>query len=96
MRKKHCIAACIAVEMEAIASKQLHNCRIWVTSNPRPFFFETQCPVNGWITETVNAQRYQTLLRDCRAMFNSTRSDCECRSCRMEQPVTLLTRLRHS
>ncbi|GFX37186.1 uncharacterized protein TNCV_199371 [Trichonephila clavipes] len=20
-----------------------------------PFFFETQCPVNGWITETVNA-----------------------------------------
>ncbi|GFW14704.1 uncharacterized protein TNCV_1561671 [Trichonephila clavipes] len=54
-----------------------HNCRIWVTSNPReytqkplyspkvtawcgftgsfiigPFFFETQCPVNGWITET--------------------------------------------
>ncbi|GFU87804.1 DUF4817 domain-containing protein, partial [Trichonephila clavipes] len=29
-----------------------------------PFFFETQCPVNGWITETVNAQRYQTLLRE--------------------------------
>ncbi|GFW06484.1 DUF4817 domain-containing protein [Trichonephila clavipes] len=28
------------------------------------FFFETQCPVNGWITETVNAQRYQTLLRE--------------------------------
>ncbi|GFU85749.1 DUF4817 domain-containing protein [Trichonephila clavipes] len=28
-----------------------------------PFFFETQCPVNGWITETVNAQRYLTLLR---------------------------------
>ncbi|GFT49663.1 DUF4817 domain-containing protein [Trichonephila clavipes] len=27
-----------------------------------PFFFETQCPVNGWITETVNAQRYLTLL----------------------------------
>ncbi|GFX10011.1 DUF4817 domain-containing protein [Trichonephila clavipes] len=39
-----------------------HNCRIWATSNPRPFFFETQCPVNGWITETVNAQRYLTLL----------------------------------
>ncbi|GFW65794.1 DUF4817 domain-containing protein [Trichonephila clavipes] len=38
------------------------NCRIWVTFNPRPFFFETQCPVNGWITETVNAQRYLTLL----------------------------------
>ncbi|GFV03977.1 uncharacterized protein TNCV_916021 [Trichonephila clavipes] len=39
-----------------------------------PFFFETQCPVNGWITETINAQRYLTLLRgDCRAMFNSTR-----------------------
>ncbi|GFT48142.1 DUF4817 domain-containing protein [Trichonephila clavipes] len=30
----------------------------------RPFFFETQCPVNGWITETVNAQRYLTLLRE--------------------------------
>ncbi|GFW50760.1 uncharacterized protein TNCV_3590421 [Trichonephila clavipes] len=28
-----------------------------------PFFFETQCAVNGWITETVNAQRYLTLLR---------------------------------
>ncbi|GFS83190.1 DUF4817 domain-containing protein [Trichonephila clavipes] len=66
-----------------------HNCRIWVTSNPReytqkplhspkgtawcgfmgsfiigPFFFETQCPVNGWITETVNAQGYLTLLRE--------------------------------
>ncbi|GFV66619.1 DUF4817 domain-containing protein [Trichonephila clavipes] len=27
-----------------------------------PFFFKTQCPVNGWITETVNAQRYLTLL----------------------------------
>ncbi|GFX54969.1 uncharacterized protein TNCV_3318861 [Trichonephila clavipes] len=30
----------------------------------RPFFFETQCPVNGWITETVNTQRYLTLLRE--------------------------------
>ncbi|GFT52787.1 uncharacterized protein TNCV_206241 [Trichonephila clavipes] len=39
-----------------------HNCRIWTTSNPRPFFFETQCPVNGWIMKTVNAQRYVTLL----------------------------------
>ncbi|GFY01695.1 uncharacterized protein TNCV_2608781 [Trichonephila clavipes] len=29
-----------------------------------PFFFETQCPINGWITETVNAQRYLTLLRE--------------------------------
>ncbi|GFW84750.1 DUF4817 domain-containing protein [Trichonephila clavipes] len=29
-----------------------------------PFFFETQCPVNGWITETVNALRYLTLLRE--------------------------------
>ncbi|GFV13800.1 DUF4817 domain-containing protein [Trichonephila clavipes] len=29
-----------------------------------PFFFETQCPVNGWIKETVNAQRYLTLLRE--------------------------------
>ncbi|GFY09835.1 uncharacterized protein TNCV_3697971 [Trichonephila clavipes] len=28
------------------------------------FFFETQCQVNGWITETVNAQRYLTLLRE--------------------------------
>ncbi|GFT80882.1 DUF4817 domain-containing protein [Trichonephila clavipes] len=27
-------------------------------------FFETQCAVNGWITETVNAQRYLTLLRE--------------------------------
>ncbi|GFT43362.1 DUF4817 domain-containing protein [Trichonephila clavipes] len=27
-----------------------------------PFFFEMQCPVNGWITETVNAQRYLRLL----------------------------------
>ncbi|GFX59364.1 DUF4817 domain-containing protein [Trichonephila clavipes] len=27
-----------------------------------PFFLETECPVNGWITETVNAQRYLTLL----------------------------------
>ncbi|GFW12266.1 uncharacterized protein TNCV_2489101 [Trichonephila clavipes] len=41
-----------------------HICRIWATSNPRPFFFETQCPVNGWITETANAQRYLTLLRE--------------------------------
>ncbi|GFT63212.1 DUF4817 domain-containing protein [Trichonephila clavipes] len=41
-----------------------HNCRIWATSNPRPFFFETQRPINGWITETVNAQRYLTLLRE--------------------------------
>ncbi|GFS79818.1 DUF4817 domain-containing protein [Trichonephila clavipes] len=56
-----------------------HNCPIWVTSNPREytqkplhspkgtawcFFFETQFPVNGWITETVNAQRYLTLLRE--------------------------------
>lgn len=66
-----------------------HNCRIWVTSNPRvytekplhspkvtvwcgftgsfiigPLFFETQCPVNGWKTVTVNAQRYLTLLRE--------------------------------
>ncbi|GFX59031.1 DUF4817 domain-containing protein [Trichonephila clavipes] len=41
-----------------------HNCPIWVTSNPRPFFFETQCPVNGWKTETVNAQRYLTFLRE--------------------------------
>ncbi|GFV83983.1 DUF4817 domain-containing protein [Trichonephila clavipes] len=66
-----------------------HNCRIWVTSNPReytqkplnspkvtawcgftgsfiigPFFFEMQCPVNGWMTETVNAQRYLMLLRE--------------------------------
>ncbi|GFW99021.1 hypothetical protein TNCV_1782401 [Trichonephila clavipes] len=48
--------------------------------------------------KTVNAHRYLTLLRgDCRAMFNSTRSDFRMsRSCRMEQPVTLLTRLRHS
>ncbi|GFV69801.1 DUF4817 domain-containing protein [Trichonephila clavipes] len=30
----------------------------------RPFFFETQCPKNGRITETVNAQRYLTLLRE--------------------------------
>ncbi|GFX12231.1 DUF4817 domain-containing protein [Trichonephila clavipes] len=29
-----------------------------------PFLFETQCAVNGWITETVNAQRYLTLLRE--------------------------------
>ncbi|GFV23537.1 uncharacterized protein TNCV_3954171 [Trichonephila clavipes] len=29
----------------------------------RPFF-ETQCPVNGWTTEAVNAQRYLTLLRE--------------------------------
>ncbi|GFU62545.1 uncharacterized protein TNCV_1313841 [Trichonephila clavipes] len=29
-----------------------------------PFFFETHCPVNGWITETVNTQRYLPLLRD--------------------------------
>ncbi|GFT23742.1 DUF4817 domain-containing protein [Trichonephila clavipes] len=29
----------------------------------RPIF-ETQCPVNGWITEAVNAQRYLTLLRE--------------------------------
>ncbi|GFV39343.1 uncharacterized protein TNCV_1230451 [Trichonephila clavipes] len=27
-------------------------------------FFETQCPVNGWITETVIAHRYLTLLRE--------------------------------
>ncbi|GFT34868.1 DUF4817 domain-containing protein [Trichonephila clavipes] len=39
-----------------------HNCSIWATSNPGPFFFETQCPENGWITETVNAQRFLTLL----------------------------------
>ncbi|GFW50589.1 uncharacterized protein TNCV_2888911 [Trichonephila clavipes] len=41
-----------------------HNCHISATSNPRPFFFETQCPVNGWITETVNVYRYLTLLRE--------------------------------
>ncbi|GFT44641.1 DUF4817 domain-containing protein [Trichonephila clavipes] len=29
-----------------------HNCRIWATSSP----------LNGWITEKVNAQRYLTLL----------------------------------
>ncbi|GFT65909.1 DUF4817 domain-containing protein [Trichonephila clavipes] len=29
-----------------------------------PFFFETQCPVNGWITEAVIAHRYLTLLRE--------------------------------
>ncbi|GFU86934.1 uncharacterized protein TNCV_3442041 [Trichonephila clavipes] len=29
-----------------------------------PFFFEKQCPVNGWITETVNAQRHLTLLQE--------------------------------
>ncbi|GFY03502.1 uncharacterized protein TNCV_3211391 [Trichonephila clavipes] len=29
-----------------------------------PFFFETQYPVNGWITKTVNAQRYLMLLRE--------------------------------
>ncbi|GFW00953.1 DUF4817 domain-containing protein [Trichonephila clavipes] len=29
-----------------------------------PFFFETQCPVNGWIMEKANAQRYLTLLRE--------------------------------
>ncbi|GFT36179.1 uncharacterized protein TNCV_4778161 [Trichonephila clavipes] len=29
-----------------------------------PFFFETQCPVNGWIMETVNSQCYLTLLRE--------------------------------
>ncbi|GFU49437.1 uncharacterized protein TNCV_2308091 [Trichonephila clavipes] len=29
-----------------------------------PFFFETQCPVSKRITETVNAQRYLTLLRE--------------------------------
>ncbi|GFW44005.1 DUF4817 domain-containing protein [Trichonephila clavipes] len=27
-------------------------------------YLETQCPVNGWITEMVNAQRYLTLLRE--------------------------------
>ncbi|GFV41118.1 DUF4817 domain-containing protein [Trichonephila clavipes] len=27
-----------------------------------PFLFETQCPLNEWITETVNAQRYLTPL----------------------------------
>ncbi|GFV31619.1 DUF4817 domain-containing protein [Trichonephila clavipes] len=31
-----------------------HNCRIWATSNS----------INGWITETVNSQRYLTLLRE--------------------------------
>ncbi|GFX09964.1 DUF4817 domain-containing protein [Trichonephila clavipes] len=31
-----------------------HNCSIWATSNP----------LNGWITETVNAQRYLTLLQE--------------------------------
>ncbi|GFT44642.1 DUF4817 domain-containing protein [Trichonephila clavipes] len=41
-----------------------NNCRIWAISNPRSFLFETQCPVNGWITETVNAQRYLMLLRE--------------------------------
>ncbi|GFY71632.1 uncharacterized protein TNIN_256201 [Trichonephila inaurata madagascariensis] len=29
-----------------------------------PIFFETQCPVNGWKTVTVNDQRYLTLLRE--------------------------------
>ena len=29
-----------------------------------PFFFETQCPLNGWKTITVNAQRYLKLFRE--------------------------------
>lgn len=29
-----------------------------------PFFFEEHCPVSGWKTCTVNAERYLTLLRD--------------------------------
>ncbi|GFW19759.1 DUF4817 domain-containing protein [Trichonephila clavipes] len=28
------------------------------------FFLEKQCPLNGWITETVNAKRHLTLLRE--------------------------------
>ncbi|GFT78194.1 uncharacterized protein TNCV_3098041 [Trichonephila clavipes] len=75
-----------------------HNCRIWANSNPRPFFFETQSPVNGWITETVNAQRYLTLLRETvvPCLIQRGQMSRMSRSCRVEQPVTLLTRLRHS
>ncbi|GFX99295.1 DUF4817 domain-containing protein [Trichonephila clavipes] len=36
-----------------------------------PFFFETQCPVNGWITEVSALSNASA--GDCRAMFNSTR-----------------------
>ncbi|GFV69280.1 hypothetical protein TNCV_2430181 [Trichonephila clavipes] len=40
-----------------------------------PSSLKRSAQVNGWITETVNAQRYRTLLREhCRAMFNSTRT----------------------
>ncbi|GFU74896.1 hypothetical protein TNCV_2488431 [Trichonephila clavipes] len=40
-----------------------------------PSSLKHECPVNGWITETVIAHRYLTPVGDCRAMFNSTRSD---------------------
>ncbi|GFU33117.1 DUF4817 domain-containing protein [Trichonephila clavipes] len=50
--------------------KPLHSPKVtaWCGSSDSfiigPFFFETQCPVNGCITETVNAQCYLTLLRE--------------------------------
>ncbi|GFU66358.1 hypothetical protein TNCV_2551071 [Trichonephila clavipes] len=51
---------------------------------PRNFLFETQCPVNGWIT---NAQRYLTLLRETVVPCLIQRGQIAI--CRMEQPVTL-------
>ncbi|GFW55162.1 DUF4817 domain-containing protein [Trichonephila clavipes] len=62
-----------------------------------PFFFETQCQVNGWITETVNAQRYLMLVREtvvpCLIQLGQISNVTLMQE---EQPVTLLTRLRHS
>ncbi|GFU88140.1 uncharacterized protein TNCV_5074871 [Trichonephila clavipes] len=51
-----------------------HNCRIWATSNPRPFFFETRCPVNGWITETTFGED-RIVSRHCGVPMASSVSD---------------------
>ncbi|GFW06019.1 uncharacterized protein TNCV_4478131 [Trichonephila clavipes] len=66
----HNCPICATSNPREYTQKPLHSPKVtaWCGSTGSfiigPFFFETQCPVNGWITETVNAQRYLTLLRE--------------------------------
>ncbi|GFS76091.1 DUF4817 domain-containing protein [Trichonephila clavipes] len=61
-----------------------------------PLIFETQCPVNGWKTVTVNVQRYLTLLREKVAPCLEKMCFLLLRLCKMEQQVTLLIQSRNS
>ncbi|GFV25129.1 uncharacterized protein TNCV_591951 [Trichonephila clavipes] len=55
------------------------------------FFFETQCPVNGDNGNGKCSALSNASVGDCRAMFNSTRSDFECHVHAGWSKVTLLT-----